>query len=153
MPQGNETWDQIDHLKGFGEANTRGVEALFVEYLHFLAVTLDFDAHCVCVRAGALQPVEPGQFKHKHPPLLCIEDPFDRADNVARSLTDGTVKRVRLEFYRAFEVMRHTGDFARLCQASARATPLFLIYISIHPSIHPSIYTDIQIYRYTDVDI
>ena len=102
----------------------------------------------MCVRAGALQPVEPGQFKHKHPPLLCIEDPFDRADNVARSLTDATAKRVRLEFYRAFEVMRHTGDFARLCQASARATPLFLMCVCVSVCVCVCVYS----YTYTYVN-
>ena len=65
---------------------------------------LDFDAHCVCVRSGALKPADKAQFKHKHLAQLCIEDPFDAADNVARSLTEASAKRVRLEFLRAYEV-------------------------------------------------
>ena len=58
------------------------------------------------------------QFKHKHEPHLCIEDPFDSEDNVARSLTEASVKRVRLEFLRAFEIMSASGDYARLCSPS-----------------------------------
>jgi hypothetical protein len=104
------------------QANTKSVEVLFVEFLHFLSFTLDFDGHCVCIREGALKAADKDQFKHKHLPQLCIEDPFDRADNVARSLTEASAKRVRLEFLRAFEVMRHTGDLTRLCQACVRVT-------------------------------
>jgi len=103
-------------LKHFGRANRTPVHRLFVEFLHFLAVEFDVDAHCVSVRAGCLQPIDRQQFKHKHPPKLCVEDPFDRADNVARSLTEDSIKRVRLEFLRAYRIMSTKGDFRQCCE-------------------------------------
>jgi hypothetical protein len=33
------------------------VSRLFVEFLHFIAVDLDFSKHCVSVRKGELQPI------------------------------------------------------------------------------------------------
>ena len=108
---------------GWGKANTKSVHELFVGMLHFLAVTLDADNHCICIRDGELKPADRTQFKHKHLPQMCIEDPFDRQDNVARSLTEASVKRVRLEFVRAFEIVSATGDFARLCQAPPARQP------------------------------
>ncbi|EKX30844.1 hypothetical protein GUITHDRAFT_59080, partial [Guillardia theta CCMP2712] len=102
--------DDIAHLVGYGEANTSSVEQLLVQFLHFIAVKLDLDKHCVCVREGNLKDADKSQFKHKHPPHMCIEDPFDPKDNVARSLTDRSVKTVKVEFLRAHEVMSRTGD-------------------------------------------
>ena len=119
-------------LDNFGAPNPAPTAALLPPLLGFVRELLDRrDAWTVSVRTGAPVPRPPEVAKGPGGVAaaaagggggrgyLRIEDPFDPADNVARSLGPGGGDRLRAELDRALRVLRESGDMRTVCAPAA----------------------------------
>mmetsp|Transcript_5623 Transcript_5623/g.12492 ORF Transcript_5623/g.12492 Transcript_5623/m.12492 type:complete len:466 (-) Transcript_5623:139-1536(-) len=115
--------DLKNSYKGFGEKNKQTPEELLVKFMFFMSEIFEEnnERKCISVRHGMLKPTAAFVFGKD---LLCIEDLFDPAINVARSLVAQTFARIKHEFLRACTVLNETEDFTKACQYLRFATPL-----------------------------
>ncbi len=105
-------------LDNYGATNPAPAAALFPPLLAFIRDLLDRRADwAVSVRAGAPLPRRPdgGGGAAAAAGLVRIEDPFDPADNVARSLSAPGAARLRAELERACGILRDAGDLHAVC--------------------------------------
>jgi len=111
----SETGDDVSFLHGFGEENEATVQELVIQFFNFIAREVNIGKECFSVAEGRIKPADKSAFKHKHSAIMCVEDPFDPSDNVARSVTEASYKRIIAEFVRAGHVACETGDMEAIC--------------------------------------
>lgn len=97
-------------------ASSPQLGALFVGFLHFYAHVFDAAAHVVNIRAGGLCPrshwTGPHKFTTGGAAGLCIVDPFDMSDNVARAIKPQTWSLIRMEMGTAIRQLQAKKSFA-----------------------------------------
>lgn len=96
----------------------QSLAALLLWFFELFGTRFEARDMCVSVRKGQFTKAQQYRvratgFHYKHQTVLCIEDPFDPTDNVARSVKAHRWLSLRQELRRAHEMMLRGASFLR----------------------------------------
>ncbi|WIA17294.1 hypothetical protein OEZ85_014161 [Tetradesmus obliquus] len=121
--------DDTSALAGFGRGNGESVAALLACFFYYWAHQHDFRRGVVTVRQSSAMTkamkgwtTRVGLERH----LFCIEDPFELSHDLGRTVHAEGCDKLRHEFRRAWDVLRHAGSSSQALQellAEAPAPP------------------------------
>lgn len=130
-------WTFRSEPPNFLSMNHCSLVQLLCGFFHFYGITVDFSSQCISVAAGKLLPKSKTQFPAKssstaalpweamtshcdqstpvsfyygQSPSLCIQDPYDPHDNVARNITSKVINAMQYEFHRGFYILAKACD-------------------------------------------
>ncbi|ORY93795.1 hypothetical protein BCR43DRAFT_461104 [Syncephalastrum racemosum] len=108
--------DDVESLKGFGEANNETLGGLLFAFFRRYAVEFDYEDQVVSVRHGRyLTKLEKGWHVGRNRLSLCVEEPFNLSRNLGNSADLASVQGLRVEFRRAFGLLLEDASFDLIC--------------------------------------
>ncbi|CAG8454699.1 847_t:CDS:2 [Ambispora gerdemannii] len=108
-------YDDVESLRGFGDANKESVGGLLFAFFRRFAFDFDYDHHVISIRQGKyLTKVEKGWDSRGW--LLCVEEPFNTARNLGNSADVVTVRGLIGEFKRAFCILYEKVSLEFCCK-------------------------------------
>ncbi|KAJ1817098.1 hypothetical protein LPJ56_004142, partial [Coemansia sp. RSA 2599] len=113
--------DDIEHLRGFGMANTESLGFLLYAFFRTYAYEFDYRHQVVSLRRGChMTKAQKGWDTGRPSRIFCIEEPFSTWLNLGHSANTTAVEGIRQEFQRAFHILRDGGSFDEVCEVYQR---------------------------------
>ncbi|KAF8335781.1 uncharacterized protein EI90DRAFT_2992843, partial [Cantharellus anzutake] len=142
-------FDDIELLKqNWRSSNTETVAELLVDFFRYYSREFQYNTAVASIRAGELSKESKGwagegdaRDPSRERNRLCIEDPFEKNYNVARTVTKDGLFLIRGEFMRAFRILVSKPDrthsvLTQLCEERDE-TPLTPLTETIYPQPIP----------------
>ncbi|EPE08392.1 poly rna polymerase cid11 [Ophiostoma piceae UAMH 11346] len=116
-PDGTESEfaDDMSKLKGFGDANTESLGELLFYFFRFYAYEFDYSKYVLSVRLGKLTTKAEKRWHTAINNMLCVEEPFNTARNLANTADDTSFRGLHMELRRAFASMSG-ADLEECCE-------------------------------------
>ncbi|EMC98876.1 hypothetical protein BAUCODRAFT_46923, partial [Baudoinia panamericana UAMH 10762] len=114
--------DDVDALKGFGEANKESQAELLFQFFRHYGYEFDYSQYVVSIKEGRLMSREekgwqPSNYHEKEAQKrLCVEEPFTTNRNLGNSADDYAWSGVHAELRRAFDLLADGQQLARCCE-------------------------------------
>lgn len=108
--------DNINQLRGCGLANEESLGFLLYAFFRTYAYEFDYRHQVVSLRHGTLLTKEQKGWNTGRPSgIFCIEEPFMTWLNLGHSANTVSVEGIRMEFQRAFCILRDGGSYDDVC--------------------------------------
>ncbi|KAF9691810.1 hypothetical protein EKO04_010448 [Ascochyta lentis] len=113
--------DDVDKLRGFGDANKESVGQLLFHFFRLYGHEVDFEKEAISVRQGKRIPREekgwhPGGGQKEGTNRLCVEEPFNIERNLGNSADDYAWHGLHLEIRRAFDLLADAQQLDKACE-------------------------------------
>lgn len=113
--------DDVNQLRGFGEANGETIGQLLFHFFRQYAYEVDYEKEVISVRQGKRIPREeklwhPGGGQKEGTNRLCVEEPFNIERNLGNSADDYAWRGLHVEIRRAFDLLADGQQFEKVCE-------------------------------------
>jgi DNA polymerase sigma len=113
--------DDVDKLRGFGDANTESVGQLLFHFFRLYGHEVDYEKEAVSIRQGKRITREekgwhPGGGQKEGTNRLCVEEPFNIERNLGNSADDYAWRGLHLEIRRAFDLLADGQQLGKACE-------------------------------------
>ena len=113
--------DDVDKLRGFGDANKETVGHLLFHFFRLYGHEVDYEKEAISVRQGKRILREekgwhPGGGQKEGTNRLCVEEPFNIERNLGNSADDYAWHGLHLEIRRAFDLLADGQQLDKACE-------------------------------------
>lgn len=113
--------DDVDKLRGFGDANKETIGQLLFYFFRLYGHEIDYEKEAISIRQGKRIPREekgwhPGGGQKEGTNRLCVEEPFNIERNLGNSADDYAWRGLHLEIRRAFELLADDQQLDKACE-------------------------------------
>ncbi|KAF2995989.1 hypothetical protein E8E13_000289 [Curvularia kusanoi] len=121
QPSNSGFADDVDQLRGFGDANKESIGQLLFHFFRQYAYEVDYEKEVISVRQGKRIPREeklwhPGGGQKEGTNRLCVEEPFNIERNLGNSADDYAWRGLHLEIRRAFDLLADGQQLGKACE-------------------------------------
>ncbi|KAF2624647.1 hypothetical protein BU25DRAFT_131354 [Macroventuria anomochaeta] len=113
--------DDVEKLRGFGDANKESVGQLLFHFFRLYGHEVDYEKEAISIRQGKRIPREekgwhPGGGQKEGTNRLCVEEPFNIERNLGNSADDYAWRGLHLEIRRAFGLLADGQQLDKACE-------------------------------------
>ncbi|KAI5796305.1 hypothetical protein DFH27DRAFT_526406 [Peziza echinospora] len=108
--------DDLDGLKGFGDANKESLGSLLFGFFRFYGYEVDYEKSVMSVRLGKVISKDEKGWCFGHNNYICVEEPFNTFRNLSNTCDAYSAKGLHMEFRRGYKILAEALDLDALCE-------------------------------------
>ncbi|EEB08123.1 Poly(A) RNA polymerase cid11 [Schizosaccharomyces japonicus yFS275] len=107
---------QNDYCKPKVQLNEKSIGSLFIGFFEYYGYRFEYESYVISVKQGYLLSKKTKVWDSDQNNILCVEEPFNNMRNLANTANEMEVMGLRLEFQRAYQILKRSRDHAGLVE-------------------------------------